>query len=438
MRLKHTIEKNDSAAGNFLRRRIPSLLILLVSCLLMVSMLTAGCILSCIPDWQCSDWTPCTPAGTQARVCNDLNSCGSLENQPQEVQSCTPPVTLQSPSQAGAQDTSPILGHPFSIRGQYYDADPSVPMIIEDDLAYAKLNALETMTGTMSYDDLWTQYRWRCFSLKNEGTQSFTTTRAITTGTSSREQMLNFYRVSLDTINREENCQRTISIFSNQQLSIPLQEELSSNMQISRRDENIEVSQYNDVADIFNKAILQCPSGDQVIGLDGLCHGACSSPTIYCPSDSTCTDGSCHRCPSGFRATESGTCIPGNNENNPVVVPQYRPSSTIPTIPPVSVTIIPSTTQTTVPPGPVSRPRYTVGDIVGSNDPADGTWLIVSYDEASDTYSIDQIYRLDSGVWGCVAWDLLTGTDSYDRESAEEQYPYKYAHMYSLKDITVC
>jgi len=52
----------------------------------------------CEEDWTCALWSPCSPDGTQSRVCTDLNSCGTEESRPAEKRSCTyvpsaPPCT---------------------------------------------------------------------------------------------------------------------------------------------------------------------------------------------------------------------------------------------------------------------------------------------------------------------------------------------------------
>lgn len=42
----------------------------------------------CAPDWQCGEWSECTPAGIQTRTCTDVNSCGTTSGKPTESQSC--------------------------------------------------------------------------------------------------------------------------------------------------------------------------------------------------------------------------------------------------------------------------------------------------------------------------------------------------------------
>lgn len=43
---------------------------------------------SCMPSWQCSNWSICSTSETQTRVCSDVNNCGSTKNKPTESQSC--------------------------------------------------------------------------------------------------------------------------------------------------------------------------------------------------------------------------------------------------------------------------------------------------------------------------------------------------------------
>ncbi|HJX06175.1 MAG TPA: hypothetical protein VJ461_05680, partial [Candidatus Nanoarchaeia archaeon] len=43
----------------------------------------------CIPNWVCGDWSVCNAFGEQARICTDYNACGSLENKPLTIMSCT-------------------------------------------------------------------------------------------------------------------------------------------------------------------------------------------------------------------------------------------------------------------------------------------------------------------------------------------------------------
>jgi len=44
---------------------------------------------SCEESWGCSDWTECSPSGTQTRICSDANACGTTESKPETSRSCT-------------------------------------------------------------------------------------------------------------------------------------------------------------------------------------------------------------------------------------------------------------------------------------------------------------------------------------------------------------
>ena len=48
---------------------------------------------SCIPDWQCSEWSSCSSYGNQIRTCTELNNCGSVISKPTEIQTCVPTPT---------------------------------------------------------------------------------------------------------------------------------------------------------------------------------------------------------------------------------------------------------------------------------------------------------------------------------------------------------
>ncbi|MFH1409779.1 MAG: hypothetical protein ABIH34_07745 [Nanoarchaeota archaeon] len=43
----------------------------------------------CFPQWDCSDWEQCLPAGLQHRTCKDFLECHSNFNKPNETQECT-------------------------------------------------------------------------------------------------------------------------------------------------------------------------------------------------------------------------------------------------------------------------------------------------------------------------------------------------------------
>ncbi len=42
----------------------------------------------CTENWDCTEWSECTPAGFQYRNCTDLNDCGTTKNKPPEVKEC--------------------------------------------------------------------------------------------------------------------------------------------------------------------------------------------------------------------------------------------------------------------------------------------------------------------------------------------------------------
>lgn len=43
----------------------------------------------CRPDWDCTQYTSCTPQGTKSRTCRDLENCRTTRDKPAETQSCT-------------------------------------------------------------------------------------------------------------------------------------------------------------------------------------------------------------------------------------------------------------------------------------------------------------------------------------------------------------
>jgi len=286
-----------------------------MKCFLLIALIIAfcligGCTLLCKPNWQCTQWTTCNIAGVQTRQCTDLNSCGSTTDKPPESQSCTP--------QTAAQARNPIVGYPFTINGQGYTSDPHVPLITQSDVNLKKLGTIGVIYSYTDYTDFYNQWQYRCQALKNEGTQAFTTAQAAASGTSSEGQMLNYYRVALDAVGREENCQQAINVASSVKLSLSesltvnvnqLNSVLQQNFQVSQSDENIEITQYNSAANIFNNAILSCNNQNRVIGTDGMCHDICSGFNQYCPSDSTCVSGECLACLPGFKLTGNNNCI---------------------------------------------------------------------------------------------------------------------------------
>jgi PGF-pre-PGF domain-containing protein len=42
----------------------------------------------CFESWKCSDWSACSTDNTQARLCYDINDCESINEKPEEQQSC--------------------------------------------------------------------------------------------------------------------------------------------------------------------------------------------------------------------------------------------------------------------------------------------------------------------------------------------------------------
>ncbi|VVB73677.1 Periplasmic copper-binding protein (NosD) [uncultured archaeon] len=46
---------------------------------------------SCLPNWQCTNWSECDFLGTQARTCADANACGALTGKPLESKLCGVP-----------------------------------------------------------------------------------------------------------------------------------------------------------------------------------------------------------------------------------------------------------------------------------------------------------------------------------------------------------
>lgn len=52
---------------------------------------TGNCFeIECTSNWQCSNWQPCTLVRMQDRICDDLNSCATTKERPDEVQTCIP------------------------------------------------------------------------------------------------------------------------------------------------------------------------------------------------------------------------------------------------------------------------------------------------------------------------------------------------------------
>jgi hypothetical protein len=193
-------------------------------------------------------------------------------------------------SQCTSQNTSQkIVGHRYEVRGQYYDYDPTVPLINQTDEFDAIIGAIKKIKFFNDYNNFYNQCDYQCFSLKNEGTAALTTAQSAAAGTTSREQLLNFHSIAKDTVQREENCQESIRVFQTHQFNLlqtrpfnQLYNELDQNMQISMSDENKEITNYNIIASNFNNAIIGCPNNNQVVGIDGFCHNICVAPNIYC------------------------------------------------------------------------------------------------------------------------------------------------------------
>lgn len=49
---------------------------------------TRACIPPCTENWQCTDWSDCTPEGKQYRSCIDQNKCGTTVSKPAESEDC--------------------------------------------------------------------------------------------------------------------------------------------------------------------------------------------------------------------------------------------------------------------------------------------------------------------------------------------------------------
>ena len=54
----------------------------------------------CIESWTCSSWSACIN-NQQTRTCTDLNACGTTQNKPLEIQSCTTAPTQNACEQSG-------------------------------------------------------------------------------------------------------------------------------------------------------------------------------------------------------------------------------------------------------------------------------------------------------------------------------------------------
>jgi len=364
-----------------------------------IMILVTGCMRTdpepCTPNWQCSDWTACSLSGIQTRDCSDLNSCGSQNEIPAEIQNCA--------AQTNAQVVSPVAGHAFSVRGQFYDTDPHVPILTQDDLQKAKQNAIGEVNVCTGCDNikLVDDFNYICVDLKNEGTQGFTIAEASATGSSSRDQVLNFYWRTLDTIQREENCQRYAGILLSANSPVT---NLQTDLEISQSDEGKEFRGYNSVAEKFNQEIYQCPEGN-IIGTDGLCHQTCSPSNLYCPSDSTCLSETCFKCLPGFSLTSDLGCILQNT-------PQSSNPNQAYVLPVTSLSPSPTVHQGSQPQS-YHYHEYIPGDTVGTEDTKGTKLAIISYDSSTDEYVIF------AGVGCCLR---------EDRSELESKYLYKYSH----------
>ena len=191
----------------------------------------------------------------------------------------------------------PIAGHPYEVRGQYYDYDPKVPLIPKtnngEDSEIADAGGLSSVTTFEDYTDFYNDYNYKCRGLKDEGTTAHTIAQAAAAGTASREQLLNYYSATKDAMQREENCQASIHLFRQYLWTNAfsttirnwdqMHNELNTNMKITISDEEIERTNYNIIASNFNNAIKSCSNSNQVLGTDGMCHKIASPPNLYYP-----------------------------------------------------------------------------------------------------------------------------------------------------------
>jgi hypothetical protein len=75
-----------------------------------------GRCVSCIEDWDCTNWGDCSFGGTQIRTCTEKTICGTDYAKPLEIQSCTAPeipgTTIINPTEGSgklANDLNPSL-----------------------------------------------------------------------------------------------------------------------------------------------------------------------------------------------------------------------------------------------------------------------------------------------------------------------------------------
>lgn len=88
---------------------------------------------TCIPNWQCSEWSVCTIVGIETRSCQDSNNCGVNDDKPPESQSCIPET----------RNTSLILYDDFS--GNSLDTSKWVELT--DSAGYTTEHYLDTTEG---------------------------------------------------------------------------------------------------------------------------------------------------------------------------------------------------------------------------------------------------------------------------------------------------
>ena len=74
----------------------------------------------CVPEWQCSEWSKCSPQGTQSRTCIDTKGCGTIVGKPVESQTCTYIASIGDPVIVGNLKytvtdafTTPVVGGGF-------------------------------------------------------------------------------------------------------------------------------------------------------------------------------------------------------------------------------------------------------------------------------------------------------------------------------------
>lgn len=58
----------------------------------------------CKPDWNCTEWSPCQPAGFQFRNCTDINQCGDNRTKPDELKRCEYTATCDDGLKNGIEE----------------------------------------------------------------------------------------------------------------------------------------------------------------------------------------------------------------------------------------------------------------------------------------------------------------------------------------------